>query len=845
MPPRLVLVCSLIIFTLVTQVAPGQTEAAEEAEMGVPTQLSPLEDATPAVPPEVEAAIPAQADPTAALEDGAPAPADRSGEQSRSQSANIFDFLTQLEEYGFEFETTSKLIIDPGLTDTIISYTGGGHVKHRGVDLYADSLKASMATKDVFLDGNVRIYKDELVFKGESAIYNIDDGKLTANHLRSGYDPLLFSAAQFETRLDIEARTADFFEAADAMVTTHDSARPNYRLEASKVKVYPAPENRIEMHDVEVFIGNRRIFWFPYLAKSLDEELGWYFRPGFNSTWGAYLLSEYGLRWEEHTLVKYQMDMRSRRGLAAGVELHSQKFKENENIGRMKFYYANDLDPQLSRSSIRRPEQNEDRFRFSLQHRVYVPGPEESSLYVDLDVNRLSDRFVYEDFFPSEFEIDPNPENLINVVKTDPGGTLSVLGRFNGNDFFRSDERLPEVALDVTRQPVFGSNFFYEGSTSIGSYREPLSTLEREFLRGGSGSFEELFGVPASAVDPRERRSLLDELEAQVDGYSFKRLDTFHQLSHPLTSERGWGLVPRAAVRHTSYFDIDSGDPRLDSSESRTLFHAGLEGSFKLSRVYSGVHSETWGLNEMRHIVQPYFNYSFLAGNDLRGDVPRIDRLTPSTELRPIDLGKFTAVDDMNPWNIVRIGMRNVLQTKRDGGTHNWLQLNTYFDTFIEDPEASRTHSNVFNELLWYPLPWLKLEVDSQFPVLADDEEFIELNSRIRYLPTNNMEFIVSHRFLSDHPFFGDSNLVNLRFYSRLSENWGLGTYHRYELDDNTLEVQQYSLHRDLGSWTAALGALARDHRGQREYGVVFALSLKDIPRVRLPLSIDPSPTGR
>ncbi len=759
------------------------------------------------------------------------------------------DFLTKIEESGLEFDTgfnpDAQLSIEPGLTDTVITYTGGGHVTHQGVDLYFDNMRATLSTGDVFLDGNVRIYRNELVFKGDSAIYNYNDGKLTANTLRSGIDPILFSTREFRTQLDIEGRTAEFLESDEAFVTTHDYEVPNYRLQASRIKIFPPPENRVEMHDVKVFIGNRQVFWFPYLAKSLDEELGWYFRPGFNSSWGAYLLSEYGIKWEDHTLVKYQMDVRSRRGLAGGVELHSQRFKENENFGRMKVYYANDLDPSISRSARKRRDVNEDRFRFSLQHRIYAPYAEDQSWYLDIDINHLSDEFVYEDFFPDEFKIDPNPENLINIVKTDPRGTLSVSGRFNANPFFRSDERLPEIALDITRQPFFDTPLFYEGSTTIGAYREPLSTLERKFLEGGRGSFEEFFGVSQSTVDPAELNTLLDDLQAQVDGYSFKRFDTFHQLSYPLNTGRGLSLIPRVGFRHTSYFDIDSGNPNIDSSESRTLLHAGIEGSLKLSRVYPDVRSQRWGLNELRHIIQPYFNYSFLAGNDLSGDVPRIDRLTPSTRLRPIDLSKFTAVDDMNPWNIVRLGVRNVLQTKRDGRTHNWLQLNTYVDTFLEDPEASRTHSNLFNELFWHPLPWLKLEMDSQFPIFADDEDFIEVNSRVRYMPTDNTEFIVSHRFLNDHPFFGDSNLLNFRFYTRLNENWGLGLYHRYELDDNTLEVQQYSIHRDLGSWTAALGALARDNRGEREYGIVFALSLKDLPRIRLPLSIDPDPAGR
>lgn len=756
-----------------------------------------------------------------------------------------WEMLEDIQEQGLDFSTANEsgIRIDPELQT--ISLTGGAKVDHQGVKLHADEMVLQGSSQDIFLTGDVRVYRDDLVFRGDSAIYNYGSGKLTANELRSGQEPILFSTEEFRTQLDTETKSADFLEADSVYLTTHDNETPNYHLEASRVTIYPPPANRIEMHDVKVVVGNRTVFWFPYFAQSLNEELGWYFSPGFNSTWGGYLQSEYGVMWEDHTLVKYQLDLRTKRGVAFGLELESQKHKKNDNFGLMKLYYGHDLAPETSNTTRQRRDLNPDRYRFSLQHRVYVPGPEESSLYVDIDVNKLSDEFVYEDFFPSVFKIDPNPENLINIVKTHPRGTVSALARMDLNDFFRSDQRLPEIALDATRQSVLGTSLFYEGETSIGAYREPLSSLENDFLRGLGGDFEDFFGVSASTVDPQGLRTILDDLRDQVDGYSFKRFDTFHQLSYPIAFGNGASLVPRVGLRNTSYFDIDSGNPDIDSSESRTLVHAGFEGSLKFSREYPNMLSKWWGLNGARHIVQPYFNYSYLGGADLSGTVPRIDRLTPSTSLRPIDLGRFTAIDDINPWNIMRFGVRNVLQTKRDGRSHNWLQLNTYMDTYLEDPEFDRDYSNLFNELTWHPLPWLKMEVDTQVPLFNNDQDFIEVNSRLRFMPTNRTEVILGHRFLNDHPFFGDSNLLNMRFYTRINENWGFGMYHRYEMDDNTLELQQYSVHRDLGAWTAAVGAIARDNRGGDEYGLVFALTMKDLPRVRLPLSIDPNPAGR
>ncbi len=44
------------------------------------------------------------------------------------------------------------------------------------------------------------------------------------------------------------------------------------------------------------------------------------------------------------------------------------------------------------------------------------------------------------------------------------------------NDFYETTERLPEVALDITRQPVFGSPIFYEGEASFASLHRSFAS---------------------------------------------------------------------------------------------------------------------------------------------------------------------------------------------------------------------------------------------------------------------------------------------------------------------------------------------------------------------------------
>ena len=208
---------------------------------------------------------------------------------------------------------------------------------------------------------------------------------------------------------------------------------------------------------------------------------------------------------------------------------------------------------------------------------------------------------------------------------------------------------------------------------------------------------------------------------------------------------------------------------------------------------------------------------------------------------RRFDLPMFTAVDDIRSWNIARVGMLNRLQTKRNQGTFGWFELNTFFDTYLDDPEFDRDFSNLFNNLTWYPLPWLTAFVNSQIPVFNQETDFTEVTSALTFMPFKNFQFSIGNYYLSDHPFFVDSNLISLGTYTRLGENWGFSTSHRFEATDSTLEIQQYQVYRDLSAWTASFGGIVRDsRRGDDEWGVVMSFTLKAFPRVTLPIDLQP-----
>ena len=276
----------------------------------------------------------------------------------------------------------------------------------------------------------------------------------------------------------------------------------------------------------------------------------------------------------------------------------------------------------------------------------------------------------------------------------------------------------------------------------------------------------------------------------------------------------------------------------------RTIFNAGVESSFKISREWDEVQNRTLGLDGLRHIIQPYADFSWVSAPNIDpATILQFDRVQPSTKLNPIDFPQYTAIDAIDNWTIARIGVRNRLQTRRDDLTVSWLELETYVDVNFDNPFDKTDYSNVFNKLTFAPVPWATLVIDSQLPLL--DHGFTEVDTSINFKPTANTLLTFGHRYLQGNPFFLDSSQFTVGGYYRINANWGVGFYEQYEAETNIIEQQRYSIYRDLTSWVASLGAIIQNNGGVKEYGVLLTFTLKAFPKFGLDLNFDPAGTNQ
>ena len=687
-------------------------------------------------------------------------------------------------------------------------------------DIYADYAQYNSTTHDVELRGHVRIYRDTSLYIAESGVYNTETKKIRAINGRTASQPYFLSGA------NVGSIEENGYLIQNGTFTTDDSAKPDFHLHARKIRVYE--KDRVIFQYVTAYIGKVPVFWWPYLYQSLSDAFSFTVSPAYTSTWGPSLLTQVTFPITDNIKGRARFDYFGRRGPAIGFDPVIDYGKDEDSQARIKSFYIQDQNPELNQTNIPRQDVPTGRYRLSLEDRTNFTD-EINGL---ANLTKLSDPYVMQDFYPGEFRVDPVPDNVVAVAKTDPFFTITGIARFQANEFFTTTERLPEVVLDVKRHALFGGPIFYEGESGFANLRLQFPD------------------------------------DSGFQNYNTDRFDTFHQLTFPNTYFGWLSIVPRVGFRGTYYgktWDLGSttfvppsnplipdfilppptlANPvKFDGDTFRTVFNTGAEASFKISRTWENVQSRAFGLDGLMHVIQPFTNFSYVEENGPNPlSILEFDRFEPSTQLRAIDFPQFTPIDSIDSWTVWRVGVRNRLETRRDDRTITWLELDTFFDVNFDNPYDRTDYSNFFNNLRFTPLPWMSFSVNSQVPAFA--KGFTEVNTIASVQPIANLQLSVGHRYLNDNPFFLDSSLFLVGGYYRINDNWGIGAQEQYEATTGLLEQQRYSIYRDLSSWVASFGGVIRDNKGVKEYGVIFTMTLKAFPKFGFDLNFDPTSQG-
>ncbi len=645
-----------------------------------------------------------------------------------------------------------------------------------GVDeLRADRVLVHINSGDAYALGNVRLRRGAQDIKSARLHYNFRTRV-------SSLDAPSVEAEPFRILADTVTRAADGKVVLnDAKVTTCVYKHPHshYHVRSHRLTVVPGVSLRAK--GAVWYFGRVPCFYLPYWYQSLDEQSGFRFYPGYRSRWGAYLLTSYRQRLSPSLRAEHHVDYRTERGFAIGEDL---RWNVRDGFGDVSLYLLDDRNPMQNDRALDAADISSERYRIRVRHSQGF-GERTHLLF---QVNYLSDPLILSDFFDREYRHSRQPENYVSVSHRREAFTVTALANMRLNDFYGNVNRLPEVLLDVFRLQLGNSSFYYESQSSV-------TGLERVWEKGSN-----------------------------AEDYSAFRMDTGHTVYQPRRLAGWLNVVPRAGYRATYYSAApvarvtgegeDAETERIDGGALlRNVFEVGSEVSFKAFKRLPGTAEKPW-----RHVAEPYANYSF--------------RLEP--DVLPGELYQFDGTDQLDELHQVLVGMRNKLQTKRDGVAVDVADVNIYTTLRLNAAGGQEVLDLVSLDADFRPADWMLLRMDGAYSL--DASALQRFNTRFLLNQEDVWSAGIEHRYRN-----GISSLLAMTATFHPNRNWSFNAFGRYEFEGSRLEEQGGYVQRKLDCLGIRLGGSVLPGYTRRdgtvrddEYRILLELWLLAFPEMGL-----------
>jgi LPS-assembly protein len=715
--------------------------------------------------------------------------------------------------------------------------------------MFADHMTYDRSTRVVTGNGNVRLFSGGRVYRGESITYNLDTKAMTsAAFIGEEYPKLLYAKK-------VTTPGYNHYRLTNAGFTTSNRQNPSFHMEASTVEYRPNDE--VVMKNVVLYVGQVPVFYFPVFVQSLtDTRPAYEFDIGNSGQFGEFIDNKYNWVISNKLRGTADFDFRSKRGYATGLDV--QYFPNWASDILLKTYYAQDNFYSAPNPTVPNPVSHGDpgnsnvydgvpfdnRYRIAYEHHLQF-GPDFSSI---ADLNLWSDPWVTRDFFQGEYQQENQPQNFISLNQYNPNFTIDLLAMPQVNPFFETEERLPEAGLDVKDQKIFNSPVEYSSVNSVVNFQRHYADTSY-FQNPGSYLYNSFPSTTAyDYYHPGDQAYRYNT--AQMNNYSAYRYDTYQQLSLPHQYFNFLSLTPRIGARFTYYSDTNTdindtvnnnglSNDKITNGAPRLAADIGLEGDFKVSRVWENVQDKDLGIDGIRHVFEPFFNSIYapsptMTPNEFRG----FDNQLYSTQLQPLDWTEYNSIDSIDKEAVVRAGFKNEIQTKRNGVNYDLLDWSTYgdvdFDHNFSASTPNGTFSDLFNDIRFYPTPQLQFHSLSAIDV-ADDGGYNEIDNDLIWAPDPSLQLTFGDHYINHSSIFADSNNVVLGTFYRMNEHWQFETQHQFEATNGRLQLQQYTIYRDLDSWQLAMTySNSEINNGHTDQAIFFSLTLKAFPQYQL-----------
>jgi lipopolysaccharide assembly outer membrane protein LptD (OstA) len=609
-----------------------------------------------------------------------------------------------------------------------MAYAEGDAVARRGLDvLRADALDMNLSNRLAHARGRVVLTRGTNVWTGASVTYDFDTHRASADAFTAWMPPYRILAS----RGDQPETNRLVLHNVLLTTCTNENHRLHFSLSAKQATLTEGESLRLS--GVTWRLGPVPVLYLPGWYRDLNAGMGFHVSPGISSRWGGYLLGSYGARPAPGVKSDTHLDYRTKRGMGYGQDV-TWGDPASDWRGGIKGYYARDLAPYDVGDDPVVQDLDENRYRLRFFN-DWTPT-ERDRLLIRFDY--LSDTDIYEDFFRRDYRNGLQPENDITFSHTAPFYAANAQWSRRVNTFYTALNREPELSVTFMQREIAATRFYYQG-------RIAASRLEQVFA---------------------------DVLDA--DPYGAVRLDSNNTLSRPMNLFGFLTAVPSAGYRLTYYSETPdrevadaNGDVSVEEGQDafRTVPYLGLGLSLRAFRVWPDP------VRPYRHVVEPYAQYGWVG-----------EPSVPPEELYPFD-----EVDGIDKGQSVRLGLRNLLQTKHDNVSVNLADVNVYTDVPLGPIEGGDRFNILAFESDLAPCRSLLIELDGQYS--RTEAAVVALDGRLNYDAQGWWRASVAYVLRRDQ-----YRVLLADLAIRPGKSWEVGSLTRYEFEEGHLDEQAVTL---------------------------------------------------
>ncbi len=769
--------------------------------------------------------------------------------------ADIGPKITPIEKQkdlpvGFSSEGNVSFDVNTGFAKS----NGPATITYGDLTIHAGNLECHFETGEFAATDKVRITRtsDNFTWEGAQVHGNIKTRQFVFNEYRGVLEKLRMHGKDGTYKQN----GANVFKSIS--MTTCDLEHPHYHLAATSFTYYP--DKTFKAWNLTAWAGPVPIFYLPYLSGNLDQDNDFEYEIG-DSKWG--IVVGVGKTWNRKNVFmaddrlksRFRIDERTKSG--PGLE-NKTEYATEDTLTRL--YLQGRLD-RMATKDLGKVDGawalNPDYYRgFTLsdaRYRGYIFHRQDLSdstpgLTLQARGELQSDAQMLQDWGKGEYRRNPQGVSYAQLALDSDYFIVTGYARPRLNYFDSVAERMPEFRIDTPRTNLLGSAVQYQSSTDVASLN----------MRWRNYDDPEYF---------------------TPDDYDAMRIDSKHFLYLPFTlANDDLQLTPRAGFDLTHYsatsqqavtsdqlgilFDVD--DPTLPFSKRRILPAAGwpvqydmrggsgtrligevgLELSSKFYRTWQDCKKDLWllKLDGLRHVVQPYVNYTLTSD-------PSLDR-----EHLPF----FDETDQLDQQHFVQVGLRQRWQTRKNQRIFTFASLDAYSNIHVQDGYGVQDRDGVLGDIglrgTLRPTDILTFIADTVAD--AQNQQVNFAKTAIQYGDPNDWTLGLGYVYIASHTgrpayslgssvdSFGPGGFPMVYNYAEsqfVTANWlwnikpsvGLkfGYTIAYDVVNNRIGRQGIMLQRDLHCWTGALQAIIDSNN---QLGVFVVLTLKAYPEVKL-----------